>query len=91
MPNSINDPSATATPEYHLLKFLTGLVFVAGFFIAVVGLMIVGELKAISTSREVIQADWRTQQEQLNRRMDDLSSKVEMLLLKQAGEKETNP
>lgn len=42
----------TGTPEYRLIKFLTGLVFVSGLFIGVVGLMIVAELNALSGSRE---------------------------------------
>lgn len=75
----------TETPEYRLVKFLTGMVFVAGLFIGVIGLMIVHELRAVGEGREVIQADWREQRDHLNKRMDELSSKVEMLLLKDAG------
>lgn len=87
MPNSVQSPPATETPEYRLVKFLTGLVFVSGFFISAVGLMIVHELKAVSSSREVIQADYSAQQERLEKRIDDLSAKVEILLLKGATER----
>lgn len=70
------------------MKFLTGMVFISGLFIGVVGLMLVNELKAISSSREVLQSNWMNQHENLTKRMDDLSSKVEMLLLRDTGRKD---
>lgn len=42
----------TGTPEYRLFKFLTGAVIIGTMFTSLVGLMIVSELKALSSSRE---------------------------------------
>ena len=57
MQSSSNLPSSTIvpsedSPEYRLIKFLTLAVVLAGMFIATVGLMIVGELRSLSSSRE---------------------------------------